>query len=65
MLRAADAAKSSAAVVALIPDELLAGDAAFATPCEFRAAYERYLLRRLEPPHDFVEEASRAHAQLV
>jgi hypothetical protein len=52
-------------LVALIPDELLAGDPAFATPGEFRAAYERYLLRRLEPPHDFFMEAHRAHAQLV
>jgi hypothetical protein len=51
--------------VALIPDELLAGDTAFATAGEFRAAYERYLLRRLEPPHDFLTEALRAHAQLV
>jgi len=51
--------------VALIPDELLAGDTAFATAGEFRAAYERYLLRRLEPPHDFLMEALRAHAQLV
>jgi hypothetical protein len=52
-------------LVALIPDELLAGDTAFRTPAEFRAAYERYLLRRLEPPHDFFMEAQRAHAQLV
>ena len=52
-------------VVALIPDELLAGDPAFGTPGEFRTAYERYLLRRLEPPHDFFMEAQRAHAQLV
>jgi hypothetical protein len=44
---------------------LLAGDTAFRTPAEFRAAYERYLLRRLEPPHDFFMEAQRAHAQLV
>ena len=56
-------------VVALIPDELLldaaAGEPAFATAGEFRAAYERYLLRRLEPPQDFFLEAQRAHAQLV
>jgi len=52
-------------LVALIPDELLADDRAFATPGEFRSAYERYLLRRLEPPHDFFLEAQRAHAQLV
>lgn len=67
-------------LVALIPDELLAGDTTFAmtgeqrsaarsespgTPGEYRAAYERYLVRRLEPPHDFLTEALRAHAQLV
>jgi hypothetical protein len=56
-------------LVALLPDELLvddsSGDQAFATAGEFRAAYERYLLRRLEPPHDFLMEAQRAHAQLV
>jgi hypothetical protein len=52
-------------LVALIPDELLAGDAMFATPGEYRAAYEHWLVRRLEPPHDFLTEALRAHAQLV
>ena len=52
-------------LAALIPDELLLGDAMFATPAEYRAAYERYLARRLEPPHDFFTEALRAHAQLV
>jgi hypothetical protein len=51
--------------VALIPDELLASDPTFATPGEYRAAYERWLGRRLEPPHDFLTEALRAHAQLV
>jgi len=51
----------------LIPDELLADDPdpPFAAPGEYRNAYERYLLRRLEPPHDFLMEAQRAHAQLV
>ena len=52
-------------LVTFIPDQLLADDRAFATPGEFRSAYERYLLRRLEPPHDFFQEAQRAHAQLV
>jgi hypothetical protein len=53
------------AIVALIPDALLQGDATFATPDEYRAAYNDYLLRRLAPPHAFVEEAIRAHAALV
>jgi hypothetical protein len=56
-------------VVALIPDELLTDlpgdDDIFANPGEYRAAYERWLVRRLEPPHDFFTEALRAHAQLV
>jgi hypothetical protein len=52
-------------IAALIPDELLAGDTMFDTPAEYRAAYERWLVRRLEPPHDFFTEALRAHAQLV
>jgi hypothetical protein len=52
-------------VVALIPDELLAEDTMFRTPGEYRDAYERWLARRLEPPHDFFTEALRAHAQLV
>ncbi|HKU16836.1 MAG TPA: HipA family kinase [Steroidobacteraceae bacterium] len=53
------------ALVALIPDALLPGDSTFATPAEQRSAYQRYLLRRLEPPHEFFTEALRAHAQLV
>jgi hypothetical protein len=56
-------------IVSLIPDDLLhdlPGDAGFfANPGEYRAAYERWLVRRLEPPHDFLTEALRAHAQLV
>jgi hypothetical protein len=56
-------------VVALIPDELLTDlpgdDDIFANPAGYRAAYERWLVRRLEPPHDFFTEALRAHAQLV
>jgi hypothetical protein len=52
-------------LVELIPDELLAGDTMFRTPGEYRIAYQRWLARRLEPPHDFFTEALRAHAQLV
>jgi hypothetical protein len=52
-------------LVALVPDELLAGDTTFAAPGEYRVAYERWLTRRLEPPHGFLTEALRAHAQLV
>ena len=52
-------------LVTLIPDELLMSDPTFASPDEYRTAYERWLVRRLEPPQDFFTEASRAHAQLV
>ena len=55
-------------LVSLIPDDLLRdlpGDDLFASPGEYRAAYERWLVRRLEPPHDFLTEALRAHAQLI
>src|SRR5262245_33469888 len=47
------------------PDALLTGDAMFATSAARRAAYVEYLLRRLEPPHDFLEEAIRARSVLV
>ena len=52
-------------LVASIPDELLTSDPTFASPGEYRTAYERWLLRRLQSPHDFFTEALRAHAQLV
>ena len=38
----------------------LAGDPAFATVAENRAAYVTYLLARLAAPREFVEEAERA-----
>jgi HipA-like kinase len=52
-------------IVADVPDALLTGDTKFATSAERRAAYEDYLLRRLEPPHAFLEEAIRARSVLV
>jgi hypothetical protein len=55
-----------AAILAMIPDEWLAGDdAPFATPEEHRAAYLRYLVDRLRPPRAFAEEAAHAHAQRI
>lgn len=54
-----------AAIVALIPDDWLQGDAMFANRNEQRIAYERYLLARLEPPRTFVEEAIRARSAHV
>jgi hypothetical protein len=52
-------------IVAAIPDSWLAGDTTFAQPGQYRDAYTDYLLRRLQPPHAFVEEAIRARALLV
>ena len=49
-----------AGIVALVPDAWLDGDAPFADFAEHRAAYARYLCRRIESPHAFVEEAIRA-----
>lgn len=47
-------------IVADVPDAWLAGDPAFASVAQNRAAYVAYLLARLSPPRGFVEEAERA-----
>jgi hypothetical protein len=52
-------------VVALVPDEWLATDRAFATPAAVRAAYVQHLTRRLQGPPAFFEEAQRARAAFV
>ncbi|MCU0492416.1 MAG: aminotransferase class I and II, partial [Chloroflexaceae bacterium] len=51
-------------LVGALPDTWLESSA-FATPDEHRTAYSAYLLRRLEAPRAFVEEAIRAHTQRV
>jgi hypothetical protein len=51
-------------IVDLIPDAWLAADTPFASPAEHRAAYLHYLLRRLEAPRRFAEEAVNARARL-
>jgi len=68
-LGAADAALAAAltaqrieAIVALIPGEWLADDAGHADQAAQRAAYSRYLARRLESPRAFAEEAERARS---
>jgi len=48
------------AIVAQVPDAWLGGDAQFGSTAAHRDAYVRYLCRRLEAPHAFVEEALRA-----
>jgi len=52
-------------IVDLIPAQWLDGEEAFATATEQREAYATYLLKRLEASPIFVEEARRAHDQLV
>lgn len=49
-------------IVAAVPDYWLAPEAGLPTPASLRAAYVDYLLRRLEAPRPFVEEADRARA---
>jgi hypothetical protein len=51
-------------IVDLIPDAWLAADTPFASPVEHRDAYLHYLLRRLEAPRRFAEEAVNARARL-
>jgi hypothetical protein len=53
------------AVVELVPDSWLADEPAFATASAQRDAYADYLLRRLEPPLPYLEEALRARRELV
>jgi HipA-like protein len=63
-------AETISEVVQLIPDLWLgshcgAGDAAFAGPGDYRAAYALYLQSRLEAPRIFLEEAIRARSLSV
>jgi hypothetical protein len=46
-------------VLAMIPDQWLGDEPQFASIDEHRAAYREYLLRRLDAPRDWVEDASR------
>lgn len=52
-------------IVALIPDTWLEGEPVFASKAANRAAYVEHLVRRLEQPRAFVEEAIRARSMLV
>jgi hypothetical protein len=52
-------------IVSLIPDVWLGNDSPFKSAEESRQAYADYLLRRLEPPRIFLEEAERVRASLV
>jgi hypothetical protein len=52
-------------IVELIPDDWMFGDSRFSTTAQNREAYVEYLLRRLEEPRYFLEEAIRARAVQV
>jgi hypothetical protein len=52
-------------IIKLIPDTWLAGDSSFEGANRYRDAYGEYLLKRLEPPHLFLEEAIRARSLYV
>ena len=51
-----------ASIVHRIPDAWLVGEAPFESSEQHREAYLAYLLRRLEPPRTFLEEALRARS---
>jgi hypothetical protein len=68
-LGAADAAMTArltgariAAVTALVPDDWLDDDPAFANKAAHRAAYAEYFAERLRTPRAFAEEAARARS---
>ena len=52
-------------IVQLVPDDWMDGDSHFNTIAENREAYVEYLLRRLEAPRYFLEEAIRARSVQV
>jgi len=54
-----------ARIVELVPDSWLGDVFEFATTADHRAAYREYLMRRLEEPRQWVEEAARARSLLV
>lgn len=52
-------------IVDLVPDDWIFGDSAFKGIAETRQAYVDYLVRRLDEPRYFAEEAIRARSVLV
>jgi hypothetical protein len=52
-------------IVERVPDDWMYGDPSFPTTTENREAYVKYLLRRLEEPRYFLEEAIRARSVQV
>lgn len=54
-----------AEIVALVPDAWLASDTTLGSPSAYREVYREYLLRRLEAPRAFVQEAMRARSLVL
>ena len=52
-------------IVGLVPDAWLVSDSTLGSPSAYREAYAEYLLRRLESPREFVQEALRARSVCV
>ena len=52
-------------IVQLVPDAWLVENAPFGESTSHRDAYIEYLLKRLEPPHVFLEEAIRARSRYL
>ena len=52
-------------IVGMVPEAWLTGPSPFKSNDEWRAAYVEYLVRRLNEPHLFLEEALRARSLLV
>ena len=52
-------------IVELIPDDWMEGNSPFSSTAENRQAYVEYLVKRLEEPRHFLEEAIRARAVQV
>lgn len=53
------------AIVGMIPEGWLLVDAPFDSVAAHREAYVQFLLHRLEPPFDFLEEAARARSMSI
>ncbi|HEX7421710.1 MAG TPA: HipA family kinase [Thermoanaerobaculia bacterium] len=54
-----------AKVIDLIPESWLGDEPRFSSVNEHRAAYREYLMRRLQPPRDWMEDAVRARTLRV
>ncbi len=63
--RAILTAERIAGIVALIPDEWLTGESSFESPDQYRQAYIKFLLTRIENSEIFIQEAQHAAETLI